>query len=139
MKLLPHRQFTLIGRRWNQYALFEEMRALPNFTYKSASYREYPNIYATFDVFLSLSSLEGGPIPLVEAMMSNAVPVASRTGFAPDLIRHGENGFILDVDASAEAIAEMIEAAFDLPGNIRETVEKYDWDNFSASIVKLAE
>ncbi len=57
-------------------------------------------IYSTFDVFLSISNLEGGPIPLVEAMMSNAVPVASRTGFAPDLIQHGENGFIFDLDAS---------------------------------------
>ncbi len=138
VKLLPHRNFTLLGRKWNQYARFEEMRALPNFTYKSAPYREYGDIYATFDVFLSMSTLEGGPIPLVEAMMSNAVPVASRTGFAPDLIRHGENGFIFDLEAPAEDIAEMIEAAFALPGNVRETVERYSWDNFSAAIVSMA-
>lgn len=139
IKLLPHREFLLLGRKWNQYALFEEMKALPNFTYKSARYREYADIYSTFDVFLSISSLEGGPIPLVEAMMSNAVPVVSRTGFAPDLIQHGENGFIFALDASADAIADMIEAAFDMPGNIRQTVEHLSWDNFSASIVKLAE
>jgi glycosyltransferase involved in cell wall biosynthesis len=139
MKLLPHRQFVLVGRNWNQYALFEEMKALPNFTYRTAAYRDYPAIYATFDVFLSMSSLEGGPIPLAEAMMSNAVPVASRTGFAPDLIRHGENGFIFDLDAPADEIAAMIEAAFDLPGNIRASVEDLSWDNFSAEIVNLAE
>ena len=139
MKHLPHREFLLLGRKWNQYALFEEMKALPNFTYKSAPYREYPAIYSTFDVFLSISNLEGGPIPLVEAMMSNSVPVASRTGFAPDLIKHGENGFIFDLDTPSETIAEMIEAAFDLPGDIRKTVEHLSWDNFSASIVKLAE
>jgi glycosyltransferase involved in cell wall biosynthesis len=139
MKLLPHREFVLIGRNWNQYALFEEMRALPNFTYVTASYREYPSIYANFDVFLSISNLEGGPIPLVEAMMSNAVPVASRTGFAPDLIEHGENGFIFDLDASPQMIADLIEKAFDLGGNVRETVEHYTWDNFSSAIMKLAE
>lgn len=139
IKLLPHRQFLLLGRRWNQYALFEEMRALPNFTYKSASYREYPEIYSTFDVFLSMSTLEGGPIPLVEAMMSNAVPVASRTGFAPDLIRNGENGFIFDLDASAEEIAGMIEQAFATKANIRQTVEHYSWNNFSSEIVKLTQ
>ena len=137
MKLLPHRQFVLLGRNWNQYALFEEMRALPNFTYKSAPYREYADIYSTFDVFLSMSRLEGGPIPLIEAMMSNAVPVASRTGFAPEIIRHGDNGFIFDLDAPAETIAAMIEAAYDLTGNIRETVEHLTWDNLSASVVKL--
>jgi len=139
IKLLPHRDFVLVGRKWEQYALFEEMKSLPNFTYKSPPYREYPSIYATFDVFLSMSNLEGGPIPLVEAMMSNAVPVASRTGFAPDLIRHGRNGFIFDLDASPQTIAELIEKAFELTSNVRETVEAYDWDNFSASIVKLAE
>lgn len=138
MKRLPHRDFVLVGRKWNQYALFEEMKALPNFTYKSSSYRDYPDIYATFDVFLSMSSLEGGPIPLVEAMMSNAVPVASRTGFAPDLIRHGQNGFIFDLDASPQSIADLIEQAFALPADVRATVEDYDWDKFSAAIVKLA-
>jgi glycosyltransferase involved in cell wall biosynthesis len=138
IKLLPHRRFSLLGKNWNRYALFEEMKTLPNFTYKSAPYRDYPEIYSKFDVFLSMSNLEGGPIPLIEAMMSNAVPVASRTGFAPDLIRHGENGFIFDVDASATVIAKLIEAAFALPGDVRHTVEQYDWDNFSTAIVKLA-
>lgn len=138
VKLLPHRQFLLLGRNWNRYARFEELRALANFSYRTAPYREYPSIYATFDVFLSMSSLEGGPIPLIEAMMCNAVPVASRTGFAPDVIRHGRNGFIFDLDASAVEIAELIDAAYSLPGNVRKTVELYDWDNFSASVVNLA-
>jgi glycosyltransferase involved in cell wall biosynthesis len=85
-----------------------------------------------------MSNLEGGPIPLIEAMMSNAIPVASRTGFAPDLIRHGENGFIFDLNASAEEISQLIEAAFALPGDVRSTVERYDWQSFSSSVVKLA-
>lgn len=138
MKRLPHRPFLLLGRNWNQYALFEEMRALPNFTYKIAPYREYGEIYSSFDVFLSISRLEGGPIPLVEAMMSNAVPVASRTGFAPELIRHGQNGFLFDTDATSEDIANLIESAYELSGNIRQTVEQLTWENLSASIVKLA-
>ena len=139
LKRLPNRWFVLLGKNWNRYALFEEMRALPNFNYMSAPYNEYPNIYSTFDVFLSISSLEGGPIPLVEAMMSNAVPVASRTGFAPDLIEHGKNGFIFDLDASAEDVAEMIEAAFALSTDVRATVENLSWEHFSAEIVALAE
>jgi glycosyltransferase involved in cell wall biosynthesis len=139
VKLLSQRQFLLLGRNWHQYALFEEMKALPNFEYRSAPYKEYPRLYSTFDVFLSMSNLEGGPIPLIEAMMSNAVPVASKTGFAPDLIRHGENGFIFDLDASPQEIAEFIEAAFALRGDVRSTVEQYDWQSFSSSVVKLAQ
>jgi glycosyltransferase involved in cell wall biosynthesis len=139
VKLMRHREFVLIGRNWNQYANFEELRAQANFTYTSAPYRDYPEIYSSFDVFLSMSTLEGGPIPLVEAMMSNAVPVASRTGFAPDLIRHGRNGYIFDLDATPEEIAKLIESAFNLPGDVRTTVAQYNWNNFSAEIMKLAE
>lgn len=139
VKLVPHRQFVLLGRKWNQYARFEEMRAQPNFTYLSLPYRAHPEVHATFDVFLSMSSIEGGPIPLIEAMMSNAVPVASRTGFAPDLIQHGKNGFIFEPDAPPQVIADMIEEAFALDADVRSSVEQYDWDHFSAAVIRLAD
>lgn len=139
IKALPHRQFTLLGRNWNRYARFEELRSLPNFTYLTAAYRDYPGIYATFDVFLSISSLEGGPIPLIEAMMCNAVPVASNTGFAPDLITSGENGFIFDIGAGPGQVADLVEQAFKLTTDVRSTVAMYDWESFSARIVELAQ
>jgi glycosyltransferase involved in cell wall biosynthesis len=134
---LPHRRFHLIGRKWERYALFEAMKALPNFSYLTIPYEQYPEHYRKFDVFLSMSTLEGGPIPLLEAVMCNAVPVASHTGFAPDLIRHGENGFLFDIDAPASTIAWQIEAAFQLDCDVRSTVLPYDWDNFSKTIVGL--
>jgi glycosyltransferase involved in cell wall biosynthesis len=139
VKTMPHREFELIGKNWERYANFEELKSLPNFEYNSVPYSEYPKRYANFDVFLSMSTLEGGPIPLIEAMMSNAVPVASRTGFAPDLISHGKNGFLFDLTATAREISSLIEAAFELPANVRETVLRYDWDNFSAEIGRLGQ
>jgi glycosyltransferase involved in cell wall biosynthesis len=138
VKALPHRNFVLLGRHWNRYAGFEELLALPNFSYLTRPYRDYPRIYSTFDVFLSISSLEGGPIPLVEAMMCNAVPVSSRTGFAPDLIEHGHNGFLFDVEDGAERVSTLIEQAFALETDVRKTVEQYSWDRFSAAVIGLA-
>lgn len=137
VRALPHRRFVLVGRQWQEYPRFQELISAPNFTYKTAPYREYPDIYREFDVFLSLAMLEGGPIPLLEAMMENAVPVASRTGFSPDLIQPGRNGFLFDVGSGPDAIAPLIEAAFDLSANIRETVLPYSWDGFAAEIHKL--
>lgn len=139
VKTMPHREFELIGKNWERYANFEELKSLSNFEYNTVPYSEYPGRYANFDVFLSMSTLEGGPIPLIEAMMSNAVPVASRTGFAPDLISHGENGFLFDLTASASEISSLIDTAFELPVDVRETVLRYDWDNFSAAIGKLGQ
>ena len=139
VRALPHRRFTLIGRKWDEYVRFSELIDLQNFTYVEAAYQDYPRHYATFDVFLSLAMLEGGPIPVLEAMMENVVPVASRTGFCPDLIRHGENGYLFDVGSPAAQIAPLIEAAFALHGDIRETVMPYSWDQFAAQIHKLGQ
>jgi glycosyltransferase involved in cell wall biosynthesis len=72
-------------------------------------------------------------------MMSNAVPVASRTGFAPEIIRHGENGFVFNIDATAEEIADLVESAYEITANVRDAVEHMTWENLSASIVRLAE
>lgn len=107
------------------------MERLPNFTYLELPYEQYPDFYQQVDVFVSPARLEGGPIPLLEAMMSNAVPVASRTGFAPDIIRHGENGFLFDVDASAAEICSRIEDAYALQAPVRETVKHLTWQRFT--------
>ena len=138
VRMLPHRRFRLLGRGWEKYARFEELKASPNFEYVTAPYSEYPRHYADFDVFVSLATLEGGPIPLVESMMANVVPVASRTGFAPDFIRHGENGFLFDIGASAQTVAPLIEQAFLSPADVRSTVRRYTWDSFAAEVHAIA-
>jgi glycosyltransferase involved in cell wall biosynthesis len=136
---LPHRRFALLGKGWEKYPRFAEMSALPNFSYVDTSYANYPGHYARMSVFVSASQLEGGPIPLLEAMMSNAVPVASRTGFAPDVIRHGENGFLFDVGTAAEDVCRLIEQAFVLQANVHDTVRHCDWRHFTARLAALME
>jgi glycosyltransferase involved in cell wall biosynthesis len=130
IQCMPDRKFILLGHGWKQYPRFADLYLLPNFRYIQTDYANYPSIYAQMDVFVSVSRVEGGPIPLIEAMMSNVVPVASRTGFAPDIIRHGENGFIFDVDVDVATIVSLIHKAFKLKTNVRETVKRLTWENF---------
>ncbi len=134
VKSLPHRKFILMGKGWEEYNRYSELMACPNFEYVQASYKEYPAYYKKMDVFVSPALLEGGPIPLIESMASNVVPVASRTGFAPDIISDGTNGFIFEIESSAETICALIEKAYALKGNIRETVSQYTWERFSKQI-----
>lgn len=138
VKAMPHRQFMLIGRNWEKYEKFSELIALDNFSYIQASYRDYPSYYAQMDVFVSPAKLEGGPIPLLETMMCNIVPVASRTGFAPDVIRHGENGFLFDADSSVDSVCELIENAYQLKTDIRATVQHCTWENLSLAVQRYA-
>lgn len=137
VKQMPHRQFVLIGKGWEEYADFATLKSLPNFRYVTASYAEYPALYASMDIFVSAAALEGGPIPLIEAMMCNVVPVASRTGFAPDVIAHEKNGFLFDVGAPAEVIAPLIDKAYALSNDVRQTVEIFSWRTFAREILAL--
>jgi glycosyltransferase involved in cell wall biosynthesis len=136
IRQMPHKDFILLGKRWHQYERFPELVSLENFCYVEAPYAEYPKHYAAMDVFVSPAQLEGGPISLIEAMMCNIVPVASRTGFAPDIITHGKNGFLFDVGSDAKVVCELIEKAIDIQTDIRKTVEHLSWRNFSLEIQK---
>ena len=129
----PHRVI-LLGRNWSNYEHFDHLIAQPNFSYVEAPYEDYPRYYAQMDVFVSLARLEGGPIPLIEAMMCNVVPVASRTGFAPDLITHGENGFLFDVDAPAETIAALVNRAFQNTCDVRSSVSHLSWGRLAEQV-----
>ncbi|MBD1845974.1 glycosyltransferase [Cyanobacteria bacterium FACHB-63] len=137
IRAMPHRSFILLGRNWDQYEQYETLKSLANLTYIEAGYQDYPLYYAQMDVFVSASRLEGGPIPLIEAMMCNVFPVASDTGFSTDIIRHGENGFIFDVEASTDTICAYIEQAFTMDVDVHTTVKHLSWKNFSLDVQKL--
>ena len=139
VRALPGRRFLLVGKRWPEWDGFAALVGEPNFAYIEPEYEDYPRYYAAMDVFVSPSRLEGGPIPLLEAMMANVVPVCSRTGFAPDLLDHGRNGFLFDVDAPVEAVCDLVEQAYRLDGDVRATVQDRTWERFSAEIRSIAE
>ena len=121
-RAMPERRFILLGRRWEQWSRYAELQSLANFRYVEGLYEDYPEWYAKMDVFLSPSAVEGGPLPLLEAMASNCVPVTSRTGFAPDVITHGQNGFLFDAGATTAEVCALVESAFRVTTDIRSTV-----------------
>lgn len=51
---------------------------------------------ATMDVFMVSSLFEGLPLALLEAMAMECAVVATRVGGIPEVIRHEENGFLVD-------------------------------------------
>ena len=137
VKLMPKYSFILIGKGWEKYDKFPELLELKNFSYVQASYEEYPSLYAKMDIFVSPAELEGGPIPLIEAMMCNVFPVASRTGFAPDIIEHGKNGFLFDNTDSDIYICDLIEKSFEIKTEVRSSVEHLSWNNYSNKIIEI--
>jgi glycosyltransferase involved in cell wall biosynthesis len=54
--------------------------------------------YDAIDLCLVTSRDEGGPRAVLEAMATGAPLVSTRVGQAADLVRHGENGWLVEVD-----------------------------------------
>lgn len=55
-------------------------------------------LYHAIDVYVVASRQEGGPKAVLEAMSCGVALVSTRVGQAMDLIRHGENGWLADVE-----------------------------------------
>jgi hypothetical protein len=66
-----------------------------------------PAFYNSLDVITCASTDEGDPRPLIEGMACGCFPVVVDVGIVPELVRHGDNGLI--VERTPEAFA----AAFD--------------------------
>jgi len=68
------------------------------------------SLFAAFDVFILPSANEGTPVTAIEALAAGKPVVATRVGGIPDVVRDGEDGFLVapgDVDAIAERLAQL--------------------------------
>jgi len=66
---------------------------------------EMPGFYNGLDVITCASDAEGDPRPLIEGMACGCFPVTVDVGIVPELVRHGENGLIVERSAAAFAQA----------------------------------
>lgn len=79
-----------------------------------------------------------GPIVLMEAMAAGRPVVATRVGMAPDVVRNGENGYLLDSADPAGlsvAIDKALAASHSLGIKARETFERIgDWNRVAKDL-----
>ncbi|MGA7498133.1 MAG: glycosyltransferase family 4 protein, partial [Isosphaeraceae bacterium] len=56
------------------------------------------DVYRCLDLYWVTARIEGGPVPLIEAMSSGVCCVTTPVGMAPELVRDGENAFLAPID-----------------------------------------
>ncbi len=69
--------------------------------YKHAFFKEYPEVAGMFtalDLYIVSSRQEGGPKAILESMASGVPLVTTRVGQAMDIVKHGQNAWITDVE-----------------------------------------
>lgn len=89
-----------------------ERLGVPHRHLSLSSRGELGSAYHQVDVCLVTSRQEGGPKAALEAMASGVPFVSTRVGQAAELVRHGENGFLADVD-DVDALAAAVEHVHD--------------------------
>jgi glycosyltransferase involved in cell wall biosynthesis len=137
VKMRSDLDFFLLGPNWDAYSGINRLLNAPNFKWLELEYSEYGDFYRQMDVFFSPSFLEGGPIPLIEALMSGVPSVVSETGFGRDVIENGENGFVFPINTSPLEISEMIDKATLLHVDREKIVKNNSWSAFSEKVVEI--
>ncbi len=69
-----------------------------------SSYSEVGKFYQAIDLYIVASREEGGPKAILESMISGVPLVTTKVGQAIDLVKHENNGLMVDVE-NAEALA----------------------------------
>jgi len=90
-------------------------------------------LYRESDIFVLASDWEGTPNVILEAMASGLPVVATRVGGVPEIVRHGETGYLVDPDdesSLAEALSILI-GDCQLRREMGRRARKYVEDNHS--------
>lgn len=88
----------------------DEMGILYRHTFLK-SYPDVAKMYRASDIYLVASRQEGGPKAILESMASGVPLVTTRVGQAMDLVKHGENAWMVDVE-DAEGLAEGVRQVY---------------------------
>ncbi len=103
---------------------------------------KYPEHYKKLDCILISSMSEAGPLCLFEALATGVPVVSTRVGWAPLLLRHGENGYLVDsVGEMSAAVAEIRENRkewFDRREAIRRSLNSYTLESWVSECLRLA-
>lgn len=113
VKNRPDFNFVALGRQWESFLEISNLRNQKNFTYIELTKESRNRFFSQAKVFLSLSNLEGGPVPLIEAMSMGVYPIATATGFAPDLIDSKKSGILLPINPGITQVLSALDEAMD--------------------------
>ena len=94
-----------------------------------------PQYMAAADVFVSSSLYEGFPNVVLEAMVAGLPVIASKVGGLPEIIKDGENGFLVE-PKNPELITEKVllllgdeELRKRISRNNRKKAKGYSWES----------
>lgn len=103
---MPEIDFVIHGRNWEIFSP-EFLDGLPNLRRIDFKLNEQPALMRQASLYVSLAVLEGGPYPVLEALVSGTPVVATDTGFCAEFINN-TNGILLPNPVELGQVQESI-------------------------------
>ena len=100
-------------------------------------YKHYNLFYNLMRVFCSVTSYDGGPIPLLESMSAGVFPVITNSGFAPDVIRSPDNGCLFQPFSDSKDVCGLVHTSYTKVIDkklLRNSVLPFSFDSFSLNM-----
>jgi hypothetical protein len=142
---LPNITAVIVGPGWNDVVRELKSKGVHSVWRPFIPDREgVARMYQSLDTYWVTSRIEGGPVPLLEAMACGACCVSTPVGVVPELLRDGENGFVVpfdDVEAFVVRTRSLVtdpELRRRISDNGRQTIlEKIQWKDTAKQAVLL--
>jgi len=122
--------FTLHGKNWLGSIFLDQLNSLPNFRYIDFDFQKANEIYNQSSIFMSLSDLEGAPMPALESLAAGCKVVLTNTGFAQELSDISKSVVVIPTNPSSIDVKTGLRVIKDSPyphANIRES---FNYTNF---------
>lgn len=117
---LPHLHVLLIGPGWGDL-LTKVRNAGVRATWAPflPEASDVMRAYAAMSCYAVTARVEGGPVPLLEAMAAQLPAVTTEVGIVPDVVDHGRNGLIVEQENPAAVAEALAKLAGDAPLRVR--------------------
>jgi glycosyltransferase involved in cell wall biosynthesis len=110
--------------------------------YGAVPHEELPAIYQQHDIYVNASRVDNFPGVLIEAACAGLPIITTRAGGIPEMIRHRENGLLVDIgdyNALANSMLEILEhqdLARQLARTARSWAEQFSWRNVFPQLLR---
>ncbi|MDD4013183.1 MAG: glycosyltransferase family 4 protein [Candidatus Omnitrophica bacterium] len=140
----PRVSFLVVGPGWRSVVKDAKKAGIRVVNVGFVENTRMPFYYNALDVYWITSRIEGGPVPLLEAMSCGIPVISTPVGMARDIVTDGNNGFIFPKGDVSGFVSKSLELS-ELPVLARRigeagrdtVVSNHQWKELSSTIPRL--
>jgi glycosyltransferase involved in cell wall biosynthesis len=127
----PDYNFILHGRNWEDTIFLKELKQFSNFQYHEFDFARANELFNASEIFLSLSDIEGGPLPALEALAAGCRVVLTNTGFSQELRESSAAVLVIPTNPSSSVVTQALDSARVLPPPVSSQISSnFSYDKF---------